>query len=971
MSEPTPDLIEQAHAAALAIALDELLEQRGFGKGGNDPLRAALVHVAARFAESVARQVNAAPDAHRRQFTRLLGTPARQPEAARAHLIFKPAKGGSASRAVVPAGTGVAAAAGVGGGEPPVFETQTDLVLVNAEPVRAVWVAEHHARSADATALLLAGKGDVESLLAGFVPIESALHIGEDAAFATAGLRQVIVHFEIEPSAKPSNAGSSAKPWNAGTLEWGMTTNAGFSPLTVADDSTHGLSDSGAVTLIAPPAWPKATVAGRESRWLTLRVRRPAVAGSAVDEPKADEPKADEPNPPPRVRVVLDVVAALPPVPLTVACCDGVPLDTSKDFFPLGEMPRFGTVFQLLSPAFGQAGARIDLQVSMTNPVTALNSPIPRVSREGLPKLAWEIGTTDGYHSLAAIDGTWALTQDGTISFTVPDDVMAMRIGGQHAPCVRARLASGHYRLKTGLGTAESPASAPAVRAVHMGVTLRRERLPPQRLVSEGALVLAEVNPESTVPFALFPTADQPGAALYVALAGPDTNRPGPRRLALHVKYQLPPPPYVVGRGSMATGAGKPRWQVGSEAGWHDLATKTLSEISTESAVLAIDVPQMTARWPASGLDPAAQYLWLRAVWPPEVRAAPPCRLGINAVEARHLKLLRNEILGSSTGRPRLTFRALRPPILGAVTLQVREDESTWVHWHEVDDVAGAAAADRSFSLERLTGEIRFGDGRHGCIPPVGGGNIRLSYCTGGGTSGNVAALAITQMRTTLPGVDSVVNIDAAAGGVDADAGYGTGPEAAAWLRHRDRAICAQDYVDLALRASPHVARAYVFMGDVSAAAQNPAGELSSGAVSVVVLSHGSDAQPQPTPALLSTVKAYLDARRTPLTPLIVMGPRYAAVSIELVVTVERGASAHNVTAECVLRLQGFLHPLSGGSAGRGWALGQRPHKSDLYGVLGAVAGVAVVRTLVLRIDLPDKGPFITSAGVIEATADE
>ncbi|MGH3655030.1 MAG: hypothetical protein ACRDUA_00070 [Micromonosporaceae bacterium] len=42
------------------------------------------------------------------------------------------------------------------------------------------------------------------------------------------------------------------------------------------------------------------------------------------------------------------------------------------------------------------------------------------------------------------------------------------------------------------------------------------------------------------------------------------------------------------------------------------------------------------------------------------------------------------------------------------------------VAWSEVDDLAGAAAGDRVYTFDAASGEIRFGDGTHGAVPPDG-----------------------------------------------------------------------------------------------------------------------------------------------------------------------------------------------------------------------------------------------------------
>src|SRR5262249_39048433 len=107
-------------APQIAAALERSLEQVGFGPGGRDSLRHALVQIAARFGEIVAEHIDAAPDAHRVAFTQMLGVAPRTAKAAHTYLVFKPAAGGGPDVPVVPMHTRVAASRGVGK-DPPVF----------------------------------------------------------------------------------------------------------------------------------------------------------------------------------------------------------------------------------------------------------------------------------------------------------------------------------------------------------------------------------------------------------------------------------------------------------------------------------------------------------------------------------------------------------------------------------------------------------------------------------------------------------------------------------------------------------------------------------------------------------------------------------------------------------------------------------------------------------------------------------
>jgi predicted phage baseplate assembly protein len=131
------------------------------------------------------------------------------------------------------------------------------------------------------------------------------------------------------------------------------------------------------------------------------------------------------------------------------------------------------------------------------------------------------------------------------------------------------------------------------------------------------------------------------------------------------------------------------------------------------------------------------------------------------------------------------------------------------VQWLETTDFYGSGPRDRHYGLDHLTGEIRFGDGLAGLIPPVGAGNLRLTeYRTGGGDAGNRPAGAIVQLKTTVPYVDKVTNYEAAAGGADAESLGSLIERAPRSIRHNGRAVTVEDFEDVALLASPEVARA-------------------------------------------------------------------------------------------------------------------------------------------------------------------
>ena len=79
----------------------------------------------------------------------------------------------------------------------------------------------------------------------------------------------------------------------------------------------------------------------------------------------------------------------------------------------------------------------------------------------------------------------------------------------------------------------------------------------------------------------------------------------------------------------------------------------------------------------------------------------------------------------------------------------------TWVLWKEVSDFFESMEKSRHYTIDRATGQIQFGDGTNGMIPPSEDDNIKeFSYQAGGGKQGNVKAGEIKSLKSAVVGVD-------------------------------------------------------------------------------------------------------------------------------------------------------------------------------------------------------------------------
>jgi len=971
----------QARLSAEEIAAD--ITQRlaaKLGPLGSDSLREGLIQVLAHNGELLIERLNRVPQTHRLAFTRMLGEPAQSPLPARVALSFTTSRtsaNGDVPLVVVPQYTAAAAAPAGGDTNSVVFETVADLPVVRAELKHAVAVDFARQRVIDiAQAVSASGLAISGDPFARSQPLVRACHIAQPAIFSLDNITELRLRVELAGIGVPLTRNLE--------IEWGIPGPKEFVRLVPLRDTTANLSRSGEIIFGPPAQWPAGTVNAIADRWLSCHLR-------ATDDCSDGHTWQSCPI----TRLELSAKSVIKKLTLAAAYHGAIPLDVTRDFFPFGERPRFGEVFYLHADLFAKAGACVTMDIVLTNPASAVDTPIPRASREGNPRLQWEIPTTQGWQAITCKDGTSVLTETGSLTFDVPADAVVASVNGKQGGWLRARLTGGDYfggHVVSGpLPTAVAP---PSIAHIGLNATIDVAPVAAERIIVETNLESVDIHPSSQCVFLPFPALDSSGLTLYLGVSA-SPQALAARRLGvyLHPGEDADQQRFFVGGGGGedARAPAALRWQLRGANGWYDCRAIDATHGLQRPGIVEIDLGEEVDRWPGAVFDSKQQLYWLRILWPVASEPARlPSLLALNAVWAQQTMHLANELLGSSTGRLNQEFYTARTPIVGEAMIEVREQNvdvaaaasvftgaqsgsfpSSWIAWQQVRDFASSDSQSRHFTLNALTGLVRFGDGRQGKIPPRGANNIRVrTYAVGGGERGNCATQTVKQLRTTIPYVESVANVTAATGGRDSQDKGSLMHSGSARLRHRNRAVCSEDYADLAKQASAEVSKARCVSRCDGVWKRLPGG-YRAGVVGVVIVPHVMDLRPSPGFALLEQVQRFLDARKPVGTQVVTLGPSYVSVSVDIDIVVAKGASEARTVVACEETLARFLHPVCGGIQGVGWDFGQLPHASDFYPVLGDVSGVDHIRALRLRCSdsrqqLPQDASFLVCAGTLE-----
>lgn len=286
------------------------------------------------------------------------------------------------------------------------------------------------------------------------------------------------------------------------------------------------------------------------------------------------------------------------------------------------------------------------------------------------------------------------------------------------------------------------------------------------------------------------------------------------------------------------------------------------------------------------------------------------------------------------------------------LVLTMAERDGAEHEWRGVRTWVGSGPDDRVVLVDRVRGELRFGDGRSGRVPRPAADSGVMHYALGAGDAGNVGPLRDWGQED---GAATATNPVAADGGAEPETLDAARQRAADALSAPDRTVTADDAVELAVSTPglglPRAEPSAGFHPGFPCVA-------TPGALSVTILPHAdrdSDpaawtAAPQPDAGAVAAVLARLSGARLLGQEVFVLAPHYRAVTVD--VTVSALAAGGDERAAAVGALRRHLDALAGGGEGEGWPFGAPVRPSELAGVVqDALGPEATVTHLSVALD--------------------
>jgi hypothetical protein len=908
----------------------------------------ALLSIFARLMEIMISRLNRVPEKHFLGFLDTAGVYLLPPQAAIAPIRFFPTVGAK-DDGVVLAGTQVATAPAPGQAAL-TFETETGLTVCRS---RLMHLFSHNpARDmyADRQSVIAANEQNTDGVFAPFLGtdlIPHRLYLTQDTLFSIRQRTRLTLTFTLaDMTADHMELFQNGIRW---TIE---ATGQDITPASVIADlagKTIGVVfDDPLLTTIDT-----AKVGGVNGYWLraeTGAALTPVQATLTIQSVQALAEAAD-------IRPVM-------------AFSNAAPLDIAREILPFGERPKtFDTFFLAIPEAFAKSGSRVNLHPDYNKGTQGASGV--ELTWEFWNGAIWEVmgvmndtGTlsgsvNDAYHFT---DTTKAFTADSGAGVDIRFDcpaVMAVEVNGKGNYWLRVRITSGNYGedAKMELVTGAAPPytldkwnyagptfAPPVVKSLTASYLYTSGRdITAARTANNFVATPVDLNQ----PFQPFAVPEETQPACYFGFDSPFSSKTVSAYVAVEEGLQTIAPQVV--------------WECWNGAGWQNLGAQDGTKNFTESGLVEFVGPADAAERLLFG----ASGWWLRArLEAGDQSAFHLLGLYINATWAKNCVTITGELLGSSAETPNALFTLSRFPVLEGLQIEVRETEPPnveetaallveegenavtpaaqtagasrefWVRWHQVNNLRYSGKKSRHYMLDWFSGQVQFGDGVHGMLPPAGRDNIRAAwYQAGGGLAGNVRRDTVSLLKRAIPFVDKAFNVDDAGGGSDGETVEHVKVRGPQTIKNRDRAVTWEDYEWLATEASFQVARARC----LPAMTKDDAGT-----VTLILVPQADSPRPHPSQGLIRQVSDYINtrARRIATAELVIKGPKYLAVSVSASILPEDLEAADLVRRRVLDNLETYFHPLKGGADGQGWEFGRDVFVSEVSKVIEDTAGV-------------------------------
>jgi hypothetical protein len=383
-------------------------------------------------------------------------------------------------------------------------------------------------------------------------------------------------------------------------------------------------------------------------------------------------------------------------------------------------------------------------------------------------------------------------------------------------------------------------------------------------------------------------------------------------------------------------------WEVHTKGKWHELRYEDDTEDLTRSGDIRLFLPEVSDQhnFNVNGQDIKGTWIRAKVKYNALIKIPEINRIELNSVIALQQERFDNELLGKSIGLPQIHF-TLNHPINITQPPKILVGDSTYTYTKRFIDHDKLS---KVFRFSSITGEVEFGDGKYGMIPPANENIVVSTYTVTQGKKGNRPVRTINQLRQAISYVASVENITPATGGADGDSIDTLIKYAPSVFKTRDRAVTLEDYESLAQDFSSNISHAK---------AVSDQGEVVVVIVTPDIVQEGGFINRK----LINDLEEYLRSKSLVTVLPVVKTPRIVPINIRVSLKMTK---TDNVLSKTVLEQQlqeeakRYFDLFSGGDLHEGYPLGKSVTRADLYKILNNIDNSLYYHTIKLN-DSSDK----------------
>lgn len=681
-------------------------------------------------------------------------------------------------------------------------------------------------------------------------------------------------------------------------------------------------------------------------------------------------------------------------------------LDLDKDFLPFGEKPKLNDAFYFAcEEVFGKENIKVDvhfIKSTLIQDVFADNNP--ELIWEYFGEKGWEAirvdpaqehDPTSGLTTYSPVDGesykqatlTFAVSPAQAPSAGTPSTgaFVKTKVNGKESLWIRCRLVggdygeeekirievdeSGTYPVYNTITTAKTLAP-PWLEKIEINYTSLNGTFQPSKFIVNNNYYHQDFTDELLRGNALSPffTLYDKTPTLYLGFNHDYSGLPISLFISLVKQDKM---------SQMFLTRGQPPkifWEYWAN-GWKNLRTDDRTNSMSKRDVVKFRGPEKVEPLPMFG---KTRY-WIRARMEHEEPSLKIKGEGIynNVIWARQYVSISDEKLGSGNGFAGQKLSLKNKPVLQGEKIYVLEETFTdeekfmyrrkhgedsvlelynsftektdvWVRWFKVDHFYFSGPESRHYQIDRIAGEITFGNNIKGMIPPRGKNNIICKhYRYGGGKEGNLPSGAIQKLRSGIPYVNACVNFLPAFGGEKAEDMEALRRRGPGYLKSGDRAVTREDLAFMVKQASGSVAAVKALaVTDVS-------GAFHPGYITLLVLPHSDSEKPVLNNEIISDIEEYLEKRavyhlvQTQKKQINLISPKYVTFSVHVKI-LEYTDPSLSLAAENEIQknLAAYFHPITGGPKGTGWPFGRNVPVMEIYQMVEKVEAVSRIESI-------------------------